>query len=109
MGASGGTDCGNWNGAREMSKQVTMTMYAHASQYSDQPFSLFHCDMSEHGHVCLGQVEVTFTPPTTDPVAAELDSIDKAMQSVRAELQGKLNALQERRDNLLAIGSDGHE
>ena len=85
-----------------MSK-VTMTMYAHANQYGDDPFSLFSTDMSDHGFVCLGPVEVTFTPPTTDPMAAELASIDKAMQSVRAELQGKLNALQERRDNLLAL------
>ena len=91
-----------------MSKQVTMTMYAHkAGQWGDVPYVLFVCDMSDHGHVCLGEVEVTFTPPTTDPVEAELASIDKEMQSVRAEMQGKLNALQDRRDNLLAIGSDG--
>lgn len=89
-----------------MSKQVTMTMYAHVNQYGNDPFSLFSTDMSEFGHVCLGEVEVTFTPPATDPVDAELAYIDKAMQSVRAELQGKLNALQGRRDDLLAIGSD---
>lgn len=91
-----------------MSK-VTMTMYAHANRYGEEPFSLYSVDMSEHGYVCLGPVEVTFTPPTADPVDAELASIDKATQSVRAEFQGKLNALQERRDNLLAIGSDGDE
>lgn len=90
-----------------MSKQVTMTMYVHVDQYGDDPFSLFSTDMSEYGNVCLGPVEVTFTPPTTDPVNAELASIDKAIQSVRAELQGKLNALQERRDNLLALPSRG--
>ena len=93
-----------------MSKQVTMTMYAHKPDvWDDTPYSLFSVDMSEHGYTYLGEVEVTFTPPTTDPVNAELASIDKAMQSVRAELQGKLNALQNRRDNLLAIGSDGNE
>lgn len=92
-----------------MSKKVTMTMYAHVNQYGSNPFSLFGTDMGEFGHVCLGEVEVTFTPPATDPVSAELASIEKAIQSVRAELQGKLNALQERRDNLLAIGSDGNE
>ena len=86
-----------------MSKQVTMTMYAHVNQYGEEPFALYSVDMSEHGYVCLGPVEVTFTPPTPDPVYAELASIDKAMKSVRAELQGKLNALQERRDNLLAL------
>lgn len=90
-----------------MSKQVTMTMYAHVNQYGEEPFSLFLTDMSEYGDVCLGPVEVTFTPPTSYPVGAELASIDKAMQSVRAELQGKLNALQERRDNLLALPSRG--
>lgn len=91
-----------------MSKQVTMTMYAHKTDgWDDKPFTPFSIDMSEHGYVCLGEVEVTFTPPTTDPVEAELASIDKAMQAVRAELQCKLNALQDRRDNLLAIGSDG--
>ena len=91
-----------------MSK-VTMTMYAHVNQYGEEPFALYSVDMSEHGYTCLGQVEVTVTPPTPDPVNAELASIDKAMQSVRAELQGKLNALQGRRDDLLAIGSDGNE
>ena len=89
-----------------MSKKVTMTMYAHVNQYGSNPFSLFGTDMSEHGYACLGPVEVTSTPPTIDPVDAELDSIDKAMTKVRAELQGKLNALQGRRDDLLAIGSD---
>lgn len=92
-----------------MTKQVTMTMYAHVERYGEEPFYLNQFDMSEYGYVCLGTVEVTFTAPTTDPVAAEVDSIDKAMQSVRAEFQGKLNSLQERRDNLLAIGSDGDE
>ena len=92
-----------------MSDKVTMTMYAHADRYGDDPFTLFSTDMSEIGYTCLGPVEVTFTPPNTDPVGAELASIDKAITQVRAELQGKLNALQERRDNLLAIGSDGHE
>lgn len=90
-----------------MTKQVAMTMYAHvASEWYDTPFTLFQCDMSEHGHICLGPVEVTFNAPEADPVAAEVASIDKAMQSVRAELQGKLNALQDRRDSLLAIGCD---
>lgn len=87
-----------------MTKQVTMTMYAHkASGAVGREYDIYHWDMSEHGHICLGPVEVTFTAPETDPVAAELESIDKAMQSVRSELQGKLNALQERRDSLLAI------
>ena len=89
-----------------MSK-VTMTMYAHVNQYGEKPYFLCEHDMSAHGYVCLGPVEVTFTPPATDPVNAELASIDKAMQSVRADLQGKLNALQERRDNLLALPSRG--
>lgn len=87
--------------------KVTMTMYVHVSQYSGQPFGLFSTDMSEYGHVLLGTAEVEFTPPTTDPVDAELASIDKAVQSVRAELQGKLNALQGRRDDLLALPSRG--
>lgn len=93
-----------------MTKQVTMTMYAHKADGAvGREYDIYHCDMSEYGYICLGTVEVTFTAPTTDPVAAEVDSIDKAMQSVRAEMQSKLNALQERRDNLLAIGSDGYE
>lgn len=93
-----------------MSKQVTMTMYAHkAPEWYSAPFQLFQCDMSDHGYVLLGEVEVTFTAPTTDPVAAELESIDKAIAAVRSEFQGKLNELnelnelEERRDNLLAI------
>lgn len=90
-----------------MSK-VTMTVYAHvADEWDGVPYKLHPWDMTDQGYVCLGPVEVTFTPPTTDPVNAELASIDKAMQSVRAELQGKLNALQERRDNLLALPSRG--
>lgn len=91
-----------------MSKQVTMTMYAHkAGLWDDVPYTLFMTDMSQHGQVCLGEVEVTFTAPTTDPLEAELASIDKAELAVRAEMQGKLNALENRRANLLAIGSDG--
>lgn len=91
-----------------MTNQVTMTVYAHkADEWEDVPYKLHQWDMTEQGYVCLGPVEVTFTPPTTDPVDAELASIDKAMTKVRAELQGKLNALQERRDNLLALPSRG--
>lgn len=91
-----------------MSNQITMTMYAHvASEWEDVPYKLHPWDMSEYGDICLGPVEVTFTAPETDPVNAELASIDKAMQSVRAELQGKLSALQGRRDDLLALPSRG--
>lgn len=88
-----------------MSK-VTMTMYVHVNQYGEEPFALYSVDMSEHGYTCLGRVEVTFTAPTTDPVNAELASIDKAMTKVRAELQGKLNSLEQRKQELLAIGVD---
>ena len=90
--------------------KVTMTMYAHVAGVGyDTPYTLFSIDMSRHGHVCLGEVEVTFTPPETDPASAERASIYKAMQSVRADFKGKMNALQERWDNLLAIGSDSNE
>lgn len=80
-----------------MRNQVTMSVH---------PFILLNEDMSEEGQVYIGQVEVTFTPPKTDPVDAGLDSINNEMRKVREEFQGKLIALQERKDNLLArIGS----
>jgi|SRR5690554_5694021 len=87
-----------------MSKQVTMTMYVHkAESWEDKEYKLFQCDMSEHGYICLGPVEVSFTPPETDPVEVELESIDKAITALRADFQARLEALQERANNLLAI------
>ena len=84
--------------------KVTMTMYAHkAGEWDDVPYKLHPWDMSDNGYVCLGPVEVTFTAPTTDPVDAELASIDKVMQSVRAEFQGKLSSLEQRKQELLAL------
>lgn len=79
-------------------------MYVHkAEPWEDKEYKLFQCDMSEHGYICLGPVEVSFTPPDIDPVAAELESINKAITNLRADFQTKLEVLQERANNLLAI------
>ena len=87
-----------------MSNQLTITMYAHKADGAvGREYDIYHWDMSEHGYICLGPVEVTFTAPETDPVAAELESIDKAITALRADFQAKLNALEGRADDLLAI------
>lgn len=85
---------------------MKMTMYVHKEIYSDG-YVLFSADMSEHGYLCLGPVEIEFEIPDVDIRQAQVDALDKQIAKTRQDFEAKLYVLQERRDNLLAIGFDG--
>ena len=92
-------------------KEFTIPMHIHVSErfgsaYEKTP-TVFACDMSSHGYINLGVIDFTFTlPESVDPVAKALESLEKQITNERASFQHKIDALEEKKQQLLAIGYD---
>lgn len=94
-----------------MTKQK-FTVYAHVGVelWNKGHLSVSSTNMTSIGsYALISTHEIELDVPEYDLVQMEVDGIEKTIAQVRAEFQAKLNVLQERRDNLLAIGSDGDE
>lgn len=93
-------------------KTFTQKMYAHIDENFGTSLSPAHpylmgFDMSAHGYINLGEVEVTYTVPGCNPIEKAIESLDNQIQYARAEFQLKLNDLEDKKQQLLAIGYDG--
>lgn len=88
-------------------KTFTQKMYVHVDSHDPCSPFLMSFDMSESGYINLGEVEVTYTVPECNPIEKAVESLDKQIQSARAEFQVKLNGLEDKKQQLLAIGYDG--
>jgi len=92
-------------------KEFTVPMYIHVSErfgscLEKEPI-VFSCDMSNHGYINLCAIDFTFTlPENVDPVAKALESLEKQITNERANFQHKIDALEEKKQQLLAIGYD---
>lgn len=84
-------------------KTATIEMLAHASKYSNEEITLFGCDMSEYGHVCLGPVTVTFDVPQIDVVAAQINGLETVKAKLVEEYEAKLHQIDEQIQNLRAL------
>lgn len=61
---------------------------------------------SSFSYICYGQVEITYTVPDADPVKKAVESVESQITTLRAEFQHNLELLQEKKQQLLAIGYD---
>jgi len=66
-------------------------------------FIICTADMSAHGYIFLGSEIVTLNVPTKDPVEAEVEMLDKKEASLIEEHLAKLNAIQQRKKDLLCL------
>lgn len=90
-----------------MKVKQTMLVHKHIEEWMGKEPMLFMTDMSEHGYVLLGEVEVEYEVPDIDIRAAQVEALDKQITKTRAEFERKLMALTEQKNNLLALGVEG--
>jgi hypothetical protein len=93
-------------------KQVTQTYYVLVcSRAPSEPF-LACSDWSKDSpssftsYICYGKVDVDYTIPSADPTQKAVEAIDSQIQGLRAEFQKSLESLEEKKQQLLAIGYD---
>jgi hypothetical protein len=90
--------------------KVTKTMYIHAmtSSYNAGSINVQDMDMSAHfpNYHLLCTQEVEFDVPEFDVVSIQIDGIDKQIAKIRAAAQMEVNGLEQRKQELLAIGHE---
>jgi hypothetical protein len=86
---------------------VTHEMFVHTFGIDSASTILFVSDMSEHGYLCLGKAQVTFTMPDGDPRQKIIDSLQEQIKTERANHHIKITQIEGRIQELLAIGHDG--
>lgn len=85
---------------------VTQTLHLHATENMDGSvsFALMQFDMSEYGHMYIGQHDVTFeVPEDFDIKQHKLKALEKEMTRVRADFQARITSLQSQYNDLLAL------
>lgn len=83
-------------------ESIESTLLVHIDPHSDKPVAMT-CDMTEFGYVLLGSVTVTVPVPQVDVIEAEIASLERKADAVRAEFHRKLTAITDRIQSLRAI------
>lgn len=86
---------------------VTHDMFVHTFGIDSVSTILFVSDMSEYNYPCLGKVQVTFTMPDGDPRQKIIDLLQEQIKTERANHHVKITQLEDKIQQLLAIGHDG--
>jgi len=88
---------------------VEIEMYVHqeTSAHMKRAVYLAGADMSVHGYPCLGKTTVTFTMPDGDAVKAMVTALEAEIKTERANHHVKITQLEDKIQQLLAIGHDG--
>lgn len=84
-------------------KTQTQTLYIHQPPFEGGKYGITVDDMSQFGWVLLGTQTVEVTIPDTDPVEAELKSIAREKDAMKAEFSQKISRLQRRENELRAL------
>ncbi len=90
----------------ELPKQITQTLYICFSETWDAP-RIYDMDMDTDGYTPLGSVEVTVDVPQVDITAKRIDALEAKRTEIVTEYQDKLNALDERIQELRALPAPG--
>ena len=88
----------------------TFEFFLHASHRplgGEPEIYLFTSDMSAFGYIFISKTAVEVEIPEFDIIALEVDGIEKQIAKVRAEAHLKIGQLEQRKQELLAIGYDG--
>lgn len=85
-------------------KQVTLTLKLHVGTgWNAGQIIPFCSDMSAHGYVYLGDVDVTVAVPQVDVRARMLERLREEKKTLLAMTQVKANDIDERIQSLLAL------
>ena len=90
----------------KLPQTVTLILHIHAQEgYDGTPrIKLFDGDRSEYGYIYLGETTITLDIPQIDIVAAQIALIEKVKAEVVKEYETKLHDLDEKLQNLRALG-----
>lgn len=82
---------------------VTINGFVMKAPYNGSPVFV-NCDMSEHGYLMIGPHEFDYEiPETFNPVAAEVESLNKKLAAVNKDHSNAVKAIKDRIANLLCI------
>jgi hypothetical protein len=81
---------------------IDVILYIHRCQYTGKVLG-HSCDMTPYGDTLLGTHTVTVPVPQVDEVAAEMASLERAADKLRAEFGQKLKVVTDRIKSLQAI------
>lgn len=89
----------------------TLYIFVSTCSYDLGKISIWDCDMSAYVQdkalLCTQEVEIDI--PEFDIVSLQIDGIEKKIAQIRAEAQVQVNDLEQRKQELLAIGVDEDE
>lgn len=88
---------------------VKEVMYVHLSDYRENGIALFCTDMTKHGEVCIGFVEIDVTIPEHDATKLQVEALENHLQTLNAEHHLKTQNIKDQIQRLLAIGHDSHD
>ena len=90
----------------KLPKQITQTLYICFSEAWDAP-RIYDMKMDTDGYTPLGSVEITVDVPQVDITAKRIDVLETKRTELVTEYQDKLNALDERIQELRALPAPG--
>lgn len=92
-----------------MKQMQTLYVFVSTNSYDAGKITVWDCDVSNYVEdkalLCTQEVELDI--PEFDIVSMQVDGIEKKIAQIRAEAQVKVNDLEQRKQELLAIGVDG--
>jgi len=87
-----------------MKMTIKQTLHSRRDYCGAVEFTLFSCDMSEYGHVCIGEQEIIIdVPDDFNPVVAEIAMLRATQQKIQADAQVKANAIEDQISKLSCI------
>lgn len=95
-------------------KEITQTYYVTVGSHAPSEPFLSSTDWSKNdslssnyiSYITYGKVEITYIVPDADPIKKAVESVESQITGLRAEFQRSLDSLEEKKQQLLAIGYD---
>jgi hypothetical protein len=85
---------------------VTLVQFVHQCKYTGN-LIVTSCNMSGSGYPLFGKAEISFVMPNGDQFYAAVTALQQEAKSERANHHVKITQLEDKIQQLLAIGHDG--
>jgi len=94
------------NAIPKAGEAVELEMFIHKQKYG-LGIAICDCDLSSQGYACFGKAAISFTMPDGDVIKAMVVAIQEEIKTERANHHVKITQLEDKIQQLLAIGHDG--
>jgi len=85
---------------------IEIEMFVHQEKYGSG-ITLANIDLSSGGYPCFGKTTITLTMPNGDAIKAMVTALEAEIKTERANHHVKITQLEDKIQQLLAIGHDG--